>query len=79
MLGAHELDNNHCCCAYDLALKLGSLRLANMLKREPKQQQAQQQQTPADAPSPALDSPQPEQQQSSNSEVVARLKATAAG
>jgi hypothetical protein len=78
MLGAHELVNHHCCGVYAAALKLGSLRLANMLKREPKQQQAQQQ-TPADAPSPALDSPQPEQQQSSNSEVVARLKATAAG
>jgi hypothetical protein len=43
-----------------------------MLKREPKQQQVQ-----ADASSPAFDSPQPEQQHSS--EVVARLKATAAG
>jgi hypothetical protein len=63
-------------CASAAALKLGSLRLANMLKREPKQQQ---QQVQAETPSPALDSPQPEQQQSSNSEVVARLKATAAG
>ncbi|KAF6259420.1 Rho GTPase activation protein [Scenedesmus sp. NREL 46B-D3] len=54
------------------ALKLGSLRLASMLKHDPKQQQAQ-----ADTPTPALDSPQPEQQHSS--EVVARLKATAAG
>ncbi|WIA30663.1 hypothetical protein OEZ86_000737 [Tetradesmus obliquus] len=58
------------------ALKLGSLRLANMLKRDPKQQQ-QQVQADTSSPAAALDSPQPEQQHSS--EVVARLKATAAG
>jgi hypothetical protein len=67
----HSCSSAYACCA--AALKLGGLRLSNMLKREPKQQQAQ-----ADAPSAALDAPQPEQQQSS-SEVVARLKATAAG
>lgn len=59
------------------ALKLGSLRLANMLKRDPKQQQQQQVQADTSSPAAALDSPQPEQQHSS--EVVARLKATAAG
>lgn len=56
------------------ALKLGSLRLASLVKREPSQQQQQQQPTAAGSSGETADEPQ-----KGSSEVVARIRATAAG
>lgn len=60
-------------CPATAALKLGSQRLANLVKRNPEQQQQQKQ---AEAEKTA-EFPGDEQQ--GTNEVVARIRATAAG